>query len=162
MHPKLNGLPHRLLRVAFSRGFRKRKECERSSRMNHYGEDMPECPAGLTEIQYVGLLAGRGCQIRKCTKTETQKVHWIFQGRLCSHCLAEKTMRVCSAHLSSTRPLLTNTTHRSTRSHSLISTPSQIPSMKQPMVMGVHCGSYCHLHDLMGKMPWAFLVVSSY
>ena len=66
----------------------------RSSRMKFYGSDMPECPDGQTETQYVDLLAGRGCQISKCAKTETQKVHWIYRGRLCTDCLAEKTMRV--------------------------------------------------------------------
>ena len=67
------------------------------SRMNHYGSDMPACPKGLTEKQYVELLAGRGCQNSKCSKEETQKVHWIFQLRLCTECLAEKTMRVGSS-----------------------------------------------------------------
>ena len=67
------------------------KEC----RMNHYGADMPPCPTGLIESKYVDLLAGRGCQVSKCSKTETQKVHWLFQGRLCTDCLAEKTIRVC-------------------------------------------------------------------
>jgi hypothetical protein len=69
------------------------KDC----RTNHYGSDMPDCPTGLAEKEYVELLAGRGCQSRKCSKTETQKVHWIFRGRLCTECLSEKTMRVCSS-----------------------------------------------------------------
>ncbi|KAJ9605028.1 hypothetical protein H2200_010417 [Cladophialophora chaetospira] len=64
------------------------------SRINHYGSDMPACPKGLTEKKYVELLAGRGCQNAKCSKGETQKVHWLFQLRLCTDCFAEKTMRV--------------------------------------------------------------------
>lgn len=64
------------------------------SRINHYGSDMPDCPQGLSEKQYVELLAGRGCQNSQCSRGETQKVHWHFQLRLCTDCFVEKTMRV--------------------------------------------------------------------
>lgn len=64
------------------------------SRLNHYGSDMPACPKGLTEKQYAELLVSRGCQNSKCSKKETQKVHWIFRLRLCTECLAENTLRV--------------------------------------------------------------------
>ena len=67
----------------------------RESRLNHYGSGMPACPKGLTEHYYVELLAGRGCQSTSCPTSKTQKVHWMFQVRLCPRCLAEKTMRVC-------------------------------------------------------------------
>jgi hypothetical protein len=71
----------------------------RECRLNHYGRDMPGLPTGLTEKQYVELLAGRGCQHSKCSKGETLKVHWTFQVRLCADCLFEKTMRVSSDHI---------------------------------------------------------------
>ncbi|OAL22731.1 hypothetical protein AYO20_11130 [Fonsecaea nubica] len=64
----------------------------RNSRIHHYGADMPECPRGLTEKQYVELLAGRGCQSKDCHLGRTFKVHWTFQVRLCSSCFKQKTM----------------------------------------------------------------------
>ena len=67
----------------------------RKSRQNYYGPDMPDCPAGLTEQQYVDLLAGRGCQNKTCHKDNTARVYWPFQVRLCAECFKQKTMRVC-------------------------------------------------------------------
>lgn len=66
----------------------------RDSRINHYGPDMPSCPKGLSEKQFVELLAGRGCQNSKCSMDKTHKVHWMYQVRLCPNCLVQKTMRV--------------------------------------------------------------------
>ncbi|OAP62412.1 hypothetical protein AYL99_04615 [Fonsecaea erecta] len=63
----------------------------RKSRINHYGVDMPECPKGLSEKQYVELLAGRGCQSKGCHVDRTSKVHWTFQARLCPNCFNKKT-----------------------------------------------------------------------
>ncbi|EXJ63647.1 uncharacterized protein A1O5_11408 [Cladophialophora psammophila CBS 110553] len=64
----------------------------KKSRINHYGADMPDCPKGLTEQQYVDLLAGRGCQSRGCHVEGTFKVHWMFQVRLCPACFKRRTM----------------------------------------------------------------------
>ncbi|KIX95914.1 uncharacterized protein Z520_08169 [Fonsecaea multimorphosa CBS 102226] len=63
----------------------------RKSRLNHYGSNMPDCPKGLTEKQYVELLAGRGCQNKTCPVEGTSKVHWMFLVRLCPECFKMKT-----------------------------------------------------------------------
>lgn len=68
----------------------------KQSRQNFFGRDMPDCPQGLTEQQYVDLLVRRGCQNRDCPKENTTRVYWTFQVRICVDCFKSKTMRVCT------------------------------------------------------------------
>lgn len=78
----------------------------KQSRQNHFGQDMPDCPQGMSEQQYVDLLVRRGCQNRDCPKDNTSRVYWTFQVRLCAECFKSKTMRV-SYSLNSNHSILT-------------------------------------------------------
>ena len=68
----------------------------RRSRLIQFGTDCPAPPAGLTEQQYAGLLVGKGCQQRSCTRTNSSKVYWAFRLRLCTECLRRSTIKVRS------------------------------------------------------------------
>lgn len=91
--PKLL-LEAKTINSAFYRLLSDRSAIWKQSRQNHFGPDMPDCPRGLTEQQYVDLLAGRGCQSRTCPNENTARVFWTFQVRLCAKCFQERTMRV--------------------------------------------------------------------
>jgi len=86
-------LEARTINSAFYQMLSDRPGIWRESRRHYFGQDMPDCPRGLTEQQYVDLLVGRGCQNRTCVKEHTAKVYWPFLVRLCAHCLKQKTMR---------------------------------------------------------------------
>lgn len=77
----------------------------RKSRLDHFGKDIPECPTGLTEQQYVYLLVGRGCQNPNCPRDQTVRVAWVFQLRLCADCFKQKTIRVRNIHWRPCSPL---------------------------------------------------------
>jgi hypothetical protein len=91
--PKLL-LEARTINSTFYRLLNDRSGIWRQCRRTHFGSDMPDCPVGLTEQQYVDLLVGRGCQSRACPKERTARVYWTFQVRLCAECFKQKTMRV--------------------------------------------------------------------
>ncbi|EXJ81270.1 hypothetical protein A1O3_07560 [Capronia epimyces CBS 606.96] len=90
--PKLL-LEVKTLNSAFNRLLSDRSAIWKASRQNHFGPDMPDCPPGLTEQQYVDLLAGRGCQSSTCPNENTARVFWTFQVRLCARCFKERTVR---------------------------------------------------------------------
>ncbi|EXJ95870.1 hypothetical protein A1O1_00995 [Capronia coronata CBS 617.96] len=90
--PKLL-LEAKTINSAFYRLLSDRSAIWKASRQNHFGADMPDCPQGLTEQQYVDLLAGRGCQSGTCPNENTARVFWTFQVRLCAKCFKERTMR---------------------------------------------------------------------
>lgn len=91
--PKLL-LEAKTINSEFYRLLSDRSRIWRESRLNHFGPAMPDCPAGLTEQQYVDLLVGRGCQNRVCPRENTARVYWTFQVRLCAECFRQKTIRV--------------------------------------------------------------------
>ncbi|KAL2438978.1 hypothetical protein ABEF95_015258 [Exophiala dermatitidis] len=90
--PKLL-LKLKTINSAFYRLLSDRSAIWKQSRQNYFGADMPDCPQGLTEQQYVDLLAGRGCQSRTCPNENTTRVFWTFQTRLCPKCFKERTIR---------------------------------------------------------------------
>lgn len=61
----------------------------REARNNCYGDEIPDCPLALTELQYAILLVGRGCQIPPCTRKDTRKVYWPFMLRMCEKCFSQ-------------------------------------------------------------------------
>ncbi|KIW12394.1 hypothetical protein PV08_09671 [Exophiala spinifera] len=87
-------LEAKLISKDFNTRLNKHSTIWRKSRLDHFGKDIPECPTGLTEQQYVYLLVGRGCQNPNCPRDQTVRVAWVFQLRLCADCFKQKTIRV--------------------------------------------------------------------
>ena len=57
-----------------------------------YGEDHPNPPTGVNEIQYADLLEGQGCQ--GCKNPKTRKTYWCFLRRWCEECLDKRVVSV--------------------------------------------------------------------
>lgn len=87
-------LEARTINSTFYRLLSDRSTIWKDSRINHYGDEMPDLPISLTEQKYIDLLSGRGCQNSICHKEHTARVYWMFQVRLCADCFKQKTMRV--------------------------------------------------------------------
>ena len=64
------------------------------ARINHFGPDMPDPPAGLSEPQYADLLTRTGCHTRGCESKKTRKTYWVFQKRLCIDCFRKSIIQV--------------------------------------------------------------------
>ena len=64
------------------------------ARINHFGSDMPDPPAGLSEPQYLDLLTGSGCQTRGCVSKKARKTYWALQKRLCTDCFQKAFLPV--------------------------------------------------------------------
>ena len=64
------------------------------ARVKHFGSDMPDPPAGLSEPQYADLLTGTGCQTRGCQSKKSRKTYWAFQRRLCIECFQNSFLPV--------------------------------------------------------------------
>ena len=73
----------------------------KTSRVNHFGSDMPGPPLGLSERQYADLLTGIGCQTRGCDSQKARKTYWAFQKRLCIECFHKSFVPVTSNLISS-------------------------------------------------------------
>ncbi|KAF2491070.1 hypothetical protein BU16DRAFT_621729 [Lophium mytilinum] len=56
----------------------------RDSRVNTYGNEIPDPLPGLSEEQYANLLSNRkGCQVTGCEDKLARKTYWAFCKRLC-------------------------------------------------------------------------------
>lgn len=66
----------------------------KTSRVSHFGHDMPDPPSGLSEPQYIDLLTGTGCQARGCGDKKARKTYWAFQKRLCMKCFQQAFLPV--------------------------------------------------------------------
>ncbi|KAF2809687.1 uncharacterized protein BDZ99DRAFT_34146 [Mytilinidion resinicola] len=66
----------------------------RDSRVNTYGNEIPDPLPGLTEEEYANLLSNRtGCQVAGCGDKLARKTYWAFCKRLCqAHMSTELVM----------------------------------------------------------------------